>query len=151
VLHAPFLTTEVQLVLVLVLVLAFVLVLVLALVLAFVLVLVLAFVLVLVLALVLVLTLVLVLVIALVVVPVLDSARHAVRAFAGVAGDGLAGSGILRGGDVDVGGGVDGILYLRGRGLTAALLLRVSRALRLRGLQTTFDLRVALFLWVPES
>jgi hypothetical protein len=87
----------------------------------------------------------------LIVVPVLDSARHAVRAFAGVAGDGLAGSGILRGGDVDVGGSVDGVLYLQDGGLTAVLLLRVSMVLRLQGLPTTFDLRVALFLWVPES
>jgi hypothetical protein len=35
---------------------------------------------------------------------------------------------ILRGGDVDVGGGVDGVLYLRDGSLTSALLLRVSRA-----------------------
>jgi hypothetical protein len=39
----------------------------------------------------------LVLVVVLVVVPVLDSARHTVRAFAGAAGDGLAGSGNLVG------------------------------------------------------
>jgi hypothetical protein len=38
---------------------------------------------------------------------------------------------ILQGGDVDVGGSVDGVLYLRDGGLTAALLLRVSMVLHL--------------------
>jgi hypothetical protein len=35
---------------------------------------------------------------------------------------------ILWGGDVDVGGGVDCVLYLRDSSLTSVLLLRVSRA-----------------------